>query len=200
MNTKVLVLGNDPQINRINFDRLSPSVLTLGVNRIWLKHTPNYFFFNDFEIARELEKNPEDLAKLRQHSTIFSSDWLSREKSYNIPSWVRVYHRQNKYSFPDSVSTAIHLFNYHLVKNCIFYVAGVSLKWQTPSHFWLKMNYSSSHVPTNEWYEPRFKKILQNFTMMKNMGINVVSVHPDSELNKVMRYENIENLYQRRLH
>lgn len=197
---KVLVLGNDPQINQINFSRLSPGLLTLGVNRIWLKHLPNYFFFNDPEISRELEKNPETLAKLRQNSTIFSSDWLNREKVHQVPAWVRVYQRRNKYVFPDSVTTAIDLFNTNIIGDCTFYLAGVSLKWQQPSHFWEQLNYQANHSPTQEWYSPRFKKILQNFDRLKSLGIKLISVHPDSELNKVLRYENIENLYRRNLH
>jgi hypothetical protein len=49
---KVLVLGNDPQINDIEFDRLDKNIITLGINRIWLKYIPDYFFFNDYEIAQ----------------------------------------------------------------------------------------------------------------------------------------------------
>ena len=68
---KVLVLGNDPQINDIDFSRLNKNVVTLGINRIWLKHIPDYFFFNDYEIAQELNNNPEVLAKIQTECTVF---------------------------------------------------------------------------------------------------------------------------------
>lgn len=77
---KILVLGNDPQINQIDFSRLDPSVITLGVNRIWLKHIPNFFFFNDFEILKELETKPEVVKALVSKSQCFSSDWLNNSK------------------------------------------------------------------------------------------------------------------------
>lgn len=192
---RILVLGNDPQINQIDFSRLSPDVITLGVNRIWLRHLPNYFFFNDIEIARELEKNPQMLDQLSKTSVIFSSDWLVRAGSRKIPAWVKVIPRKNRMVFPDSVSTSIEIFNSSFLKDCTYYVAGVSLKWQTPSHFWTNLDYSSQHLPSSEWYVPRFKKIIDKFKGLQRMGLNIISVHPDSELNHIFRYENIENLY-----
>lgn len=197
---KVLVLGNDPQINSIRFDQLSPGIKTLGVNRIWLKYFPDYFFFNDMDIARELEQNPETLVHLKQKSTIFSSDWLRREKTNRIPTWVKVYERQNKMLFPDSVSTAISLYRLHYDSRCTFYIAGVALKWQDPSHFWKKdtpLPSGVGHSLDNKWYDPRFEKMEQGFRRLKALGMDLVSVHPNSKLNSFLRYEGIDNLYSR---
>ena len=128
---KILVLGNDPQINQIDFGRLDPSVITLGVNRIWLKHIPNFFFFNDFEILKELEMQPEVVKALVLKSQCFSSDWLNKSgKIKNLPDWVKVYNQHNKKSLPDSVTTAISIFKsrYLNYRTATFYVAGVSLE------------------------------------------------------------------------
>ena len=50
---KVLIIGNDPTINQIDFSRLDPNVITVGTNRAWLKLIPNYLFFHDIKILDE---------------------------------------------------------------------------------------------------------------------------------------------------
>lgn len=195
---KILVLGNSPQINRIDFSRLDPSVETLGVNRIFLAHIPTYFFFHDIEIARELEVQPQYLDPLKERSKIFSSEWLTREKK-RIPDWTKVYFRSHlqKSYFPDSVTTAIRLLSDNIIDHTkyVFYIAGVSLTWNNPSHFWKELNYVSLNRGDAVWYNPRFAKILDNFKYLKNINYNLVSVTPNSQLNKFIRQESIENLY-----
>ena len=200
--TKVLVLGNDPQINDIEFSRLDPKIITLGVNRIWLKHTPNYYFFNDPEIIDELNEHPENLVDIKMNSISFSSDWLRtrcRKQRKNIPTWTRVHDRYSKYYFPDSITTAIELFskNYIQKTEVTFYLAGVSLHWSEPSHFWKNLDHSSRNQEGPSWYLPRFEKIYDNFKRLSDRKYNIVSVHPDSKLNKLFRYENIGNLYSK---
>jgi hypothetical protein len=199
--TKVLVLGNDPQINTIDFEKLDPSIITLGINRIWLKHIPDYFFFSDLVISNELSRYPEILDKLLHQSTIFSSDWIMKGKSLknaNIPKWVNVYPRKNRSSFPDSVTNSIELFREVCDKpiNCTFYLAGVSLTWKEPSHFWKELSIETKNTVGPEWYIPRFKYTLDNFKRLKNCNYDIVSVTPDSKLNGLFRYENIQNLYR----
>jgi hypothetical protein len=193
----VLVLGNDPFINTINFDKLDPRVITLGVNRIWLKHIPDYFFFNDTPIITELNKNPGVLDQLKKQSFCFSSDWLGFKDSSVIPDWTAIYDRLYPKGIPDSVTTSIGIFSKDLSANrdVTFYIAGVSLKWQEPSHFWKTEQYDSLNRHGQDWYAPRFEAILKNFDRLKSSGIKMVSVTPNSMLNKVMRYEKIENFY-----
>jgi len=197
--TKVLILGNDPQINDIDFDRLDPSIITLGVNRIWLKYIPNYFFFHDWDIVHELNQNPETLAKLRENSTIFSSDWYRFNKK-PIPAWLRLLDRprSKKSNFPDSVTTSMWLFKNHYAEHleCTYYIAGVSLKWQEPSHFWKTIpNYQTKNKFNSVWYNPRFAKTLQNFKALDGARYRMISVNSNSNLNKMMRHESIDTLY-----
>lgn len=197
---KILVLGNDPQINNIAFERLNKNVITLGVNRIWLKHIPNYFFFNDYDIVEELEKSPETLVHLQTKSTIFSSDWIQTEakkRKRNIPQWTTVLPRRQKNLFPDSVTTSLSLFStkYLPLSECTFYIAGVSLIWQNPSHFWKDLDHDSLNSNGPTWYLPRFERIKSNFKRLKDVGFEMISVNPNSQLNKMMRYESINNLY-----
>jgi hypothetical protein len=200
---KVLVLGNDPQINSIEFEKLPSNIITLGVNRIWLKHLPKYFFFHDYDIVEELNMSPEILANLQMKSTIFSSDWLRRDlkkKGKTIPHWLRVLDRPSPHLFPDSVTTAISIFKRQYFSNVdlTFYIAGVSLKWTEPSHFWKEIDYSNAlNKSGQDWYQNRFVRIEKNFKGLKNSGIKMISVNPNSMLNKIMRYENIANLYSK---
>ena len=195
----ILILGNSPQINEIKFDQLDPSVITLGVNRIWLKHRPNYLFFHDYDIVQELEARPELLAQLQDTSEIYSSDWLRASKK-PIPKWVTVHNRQinTKRLFPDSITTAMLLFSTHYenISDCTFYIAGTLLRWNEPSHFWKQIDYPNAlNNNQRNWYDPRFQKIAYNFKRLKNIGFKMVSVTPHSELNRFLRFENIENLY-----
>lgn len=196
---KVLVLGNDPQINEIDFSRLPKDVVTLGVNRIWLKHIPNYFFFHDFDILRELERYPEESKALRTYAKPFSSDWLhfSKPATGSIPNWVKVYPRSNKSRFPDSVTTAISIFKERVMSGVpvTYYIAGVSLMWSEPSHFWKDTSHLSLNRHGEKWYAPRFERIIENFKRLSVLRNRIVSVHPNSMLNKYYRYEGIENLY-----
>lgn len=201
---KVLVLGNDPQINDIDFSRLNKNVITLGINRIWLKHIPNYFFFNDYDIVDELIDSPEILAQLKQKSFIFSSDWLKRgvrKTSKMIPNWVKVYDRPNKTKYPDSATTAMEIFRSTINRQSqiTFYVAGVSLRWKEPSHFWKELGHPGINQHSEDWYLPRFEKMLLNFKHLKGMRYDIVSVNPESNLNRLFRYENIGNLYSKEL-
>lgn len=200
--TSILVLGNGAQINSIDFNKLKGDIITLGVNRIWLTHIPHYFFFNDTEILTELEKFPERVLRLKTDSTCFSSDWLThhaKKKKMQIPSWLKVHSRIDPKKFPDSITTAVSLFSKHYISSnkCTFYFAGTPLSWTDTSHFWKEINYESLNTHSESWYTPRFNLMLDNFRGLKNLGFNMVSVTPNSLLNKIMRYENIENLYSK---
>jgi hypothetical protein len=198
--SRILVLGNDPQINDIEFDRLAPDVITLGVNRIWLKHIPTYYFFNDYDILQELCQHQERLLSIQSNSKCFSSDWLAqqaRKAQLRVPGWVTVHPRGAKKGFPDSASTAIHLFLQCYLPGTpkTFYLAGISLKWKEPSHFWKVDEYDARNRHGEEWYRPRFERMYDNFKSLRDVGTKMVSVHPDSRLNSILRYENISNLY-----
>ena len=203
MTKKILVLGNSPHINQIEFNRLDPTITTIGVNRIWLKHYPDYFFFNDYPIVKELERpdNKVHLAKLTQRSTCYSSSWI-RHSSPRIPKWTRVHNVSYKNFFPGSVSNSMLLYRDAYLKdnleNCKFYIAGVNLKFNPKkSHFWKSDDYQSLNNLGESWYLKRFDLMFNNFKRLKNLGFNIVSCTPDSRLNKIFRYQNVSNLYSK---
>ena len=197
---KVLILGNSPYINQIKFDLLDPNVITVGVNRIWHVYNPNYFFFHDYEILDELRNHREEFQQLRKDSTFISSDWLkyrARKGNRMIPSYIKVHKRVNPRQFPDSVTTALQIMGtYYLPKQYYsFYVAGVSLRWQEPSHFW-KEKKETSNNNGKKWYSPRFERMMENWRQMQTQNYNIYSVEPGSRLNRRFRYVKIENLYK----
>jgi hypothetical protein len=199
---KILVLGNSPHINEIEFDKLDPRIKTVGINRIWLKHYPNYFFFNDWDIIEELDRDDNKISKIKltQRSMCYSSTWLRRSAKGTIPNWVRLYAINDRTFFPDSVSNSIRIFRDEFLKgipsqNYTFYIAGVQLNWSEPSHFWKEDGYRGLNDKDRVCYDRRFQSIFNNFIRLKDSGINMVSVTPGSRLNKIMRYENISNLY-----
>lgn len=75
-------------------------------------------------------------------------------------------------------------------------MAGITLKWSDPSHFWKVDKYKGLNSNNKVWYDIRFKKMFKNFRDLKSHGYNMISVTPDSMLNKLMRHENISNLYK----
>jgi len=197
-NIKVLVLGNDPQLNDIDFDKLDPSIIILGINRSWQKIDKDYLFFNDIEILKEL---------IIQHklsnisSNLISSDWLSiqsKKLKYALPDNIQIFNRKDVSRFPDSVTCAIEIFSNKIknASNITFYIAGVSLMWSEPSHFWKKSDQISLNTHDISWYEPRFNRILDNFNRLKSLGYTIISVHPNSRLNKIFRTADISSLYR----
>lgn len=191
---RILVLGNGPFINDIDFDRIQNDIITFGVNRIWLKHYPDYFFFHDPDIMYELLNRKDTITELMSNSKSFTSDWYKKIP----PTWVTKYPRYNRRIFPDSITTGLSILNEKLlngnIKDYEFYLAGIHLKWTNPSHFW-KETYTSRNKHEKSWYDPRFERILYNFKNLQKIGYNFISVTPNSNLNKIMRYENIANLY-----
>jgi len=193
----VLVLGNGPQILDINFEMIKPEVVTLGVNRIWLRFVPDYLFFHDSDVLYEIEKRHDiDFSK----TTLIVSDWLKEPITSIEGRFKRVVkiNRPRPTSFPDSVSTAIQIFAESIFNNkdIRFYIAGVNLKWIEPSHFWKSIDYSDSmNSHGKDWYDSRFIKMFKNFQHLIKLGYKLQSLTPNSLLNKLMNRSNIEHLY-----
>jgi len=191
---KLLVLGNSPQINDIQFDKLDPAIITFGVNRIWLKHYPNYFYFHDHPLLTELDANRVHKSRLISNSICFSSDYLNPGFR---PDWLNIHPRINRKYYPDSITTGLQiLFNRYLDRSEFkIYVSGVSLTWSEPSHFWKQDGYIGTNKASKHWYIPRFEAMFNNWKNLKDLGFNIISSTPGSKLNKLFRSENVENLY-----
>jgi len=199
---KILIIGNDPSIDQIDFTRLDPNIITVGTNRAWMKLLPNYLFFHDPKIFQELEQDSKRLEDLKSHSKIIASDWLKqtcRNTKVKVPDYLQIYQRPNKRKYVDCVTTVMDILDRNLFskRDVIFYIAGVSLTWKSPSHFWKKNPIEGIGNKNDKvWYDKRFDLTYKNFLDLKDRGFKMVSVTPDSKLNKLLRYENIGNLYR----
>ena len=197
---KVLFLGNSPAINDIDFDRIDPNITIVGTNRAWLKVIPDYLFFHDVKIFKELDANPDRFNELKHKCKFISSDWLTTQCNKlktTVPAYTKVYPRPDRHKFVDCVTTAMEIYDRRISKTKnVYYIAGVSLTWSEPSHFWKKdqLNGIGNDLDEN-WYEPRFKKIYANIENLKRKRFNIISVSPKSRINKTLKYEHISNLY-----
>jgi hypothetical protein len=201
---RVLVLGNGPQINDIDFGRLDQDIITIGVNRIWVKHYPDFFFFHDYGILHELNRDENEISKIKltQSSHCYSSEWIKKTILGPVPSWLRVHPMSDRSAFPDSVSNAVRIFRDNHIRHSPssdyqFYFAGVNLRWTDPSHFWKSENHNFTNKHDRKWYDVRFDRTYGNFEKMKRLDYKMISVTPGSRLNKLMRYESIGNLYSK---
>lgn len=198
---RVLVIGNDPSINEIEFDRIDPSIVTVATNRAWLKLIPDYLFFHDIAILNELKKNKSVLGELMKNSKLITSDWLKIQcvrNKVDFPKSVRLYHRPNRYKYVDCVSTAIEILDRYVYKEDFieYYIAGVSLTWKNPSHFWkIDPIKGIGNTRGPSWYNPRFDRTYSNFVDLKSKKFKIKSVTPSSRLNKIFQYVNVGNLY-----
>lgn len=203
--SKVLILGNSNHINKIDFDRLNDDVITLGVNRIWYKFIPDYFTFSDSIIYNELMEK-KMFSKLN-NSKIILNDWMIRQrnkherymyKKIKAHDNVLSYKTLTHIPFPDSVCSGLFAYHKFINKNSdvTYYIAGVDLKYdENKNHFWTG-EYTNKNKLTKEWYEPRFKRMWQNWLILKDHKLKIISVNPKSELNKLFPYKNINILYK----
>jgi hypothetical protein len=175
---------------------------TYGVNRIWLKHFPTYYFFHDPPILDELNSQDITLMKLKAKSQCFYSDWLYRGGSRPswLPEWAKGYDRIDKLAFVDSVTTGMRILRSRILNpsfDYVFYIAGVPLTWTDPSHFWKSFEHESQNKHGRDWYEPRFRRIFLNFKNLKEEGFKMTSVTPGSKLNSILGYQDIRTIYRR---
>lgn len=196
-NEVVFIFGNDASIENISFDeidilRKNNKIITAGVNRIWLKHLPDYFFFMDHPIPQELYKalNNKKISydQINNMNIITSSHNIRKSDDYMnfINEFDCKLYKLNKLN---SVNNLIW-YMYHENPNRIFYINGVSLQWNEKHHFWCNKKYSEYGNNKSEfWTMKRFNKSLEIFKDMYNNGIKMISLTRNSRLNNIIPYQ-----------
>lgn len=204
----VLILGNDKNLDEITQDNLPDGFITIGINRSFLKVKTDFLFFNDIEIFQELIRHGYDFNKTK----VISSDWLhwtSKRcgkyrmlRPYLNPGKIKVFSRINTLKYPDSVTTAIDIFNKYIYNDSstydtTYYIAGTSLTYdKKQNHFWTG-KYGTFNNKNEEWYVLRFEKTYDNFKKLKNSGVKIVSVTPNSKINNLFQYISYSQLSQK---
>jgi hypothetical protein len=205
---KILIIGNDHNMNDINFAKLkrNTKLVTIGLNRIWHKYIPDYLFFSDIIILHELMKHPDIFEKCN----LVTSNRIYRKKNSHVlidklvaDGKLQVFAKGIRVNSNYSAINAIGIAKVHLFPNdnCKFYLAAMSLRYNPKlNHFWEKkrsvVRTLKPHQLTAKWYIPRLN---EQFLILRNLkGIyNIISVTPNSQLNGPYNYKNIKQLYKK---
>jgi hypothetical protein len=202
---KILILGNDHNINDIDFDRIRKNrkLITIGLNRIWHKFIPDYLFFNDIIILHELMKKPEIFGKCK----LITSQYIYKKGTNHLVDQLvhegklKVYKKVIKSKSNYSSVSAITIAQTRIFpqKHCTFYLAGISLQYNPLlNHFWedkkRKTMIEDKHLTAN-WHIPRLYDQTNILKSLKDK-YTIISVTPKSRLNGYYEYQNIKSLYK----
>ena len=209
---RILILGNDNSINNIDFDKVkSSSIITAGVNRIHFKYMPNYFFFIDITILKELmQADVRRPKKSKWISCQYIRRFIEREKvngsiyillnSYLSDNQVRVFPNPKTISGISSVSWLIATLKEYIYPKdeVVFYIAGVSLKYNKDKHHFWCNDEMINRITTDyddEWYKIRFNRQYKHFVgLIKKY--NVISVTKGSRLNELVPYRDLNDILE----
>ena len=191
---KFLILGTGEDINDIDFTRLDSDFITAGVNRIFYKYIPDYYYVYDLDIIQDLI--PDEIEHIYTHP----------DKLYQAASLKKNY-KQNFTTYYDKNYTPEYQVNgkrfdcghgsvnylIRMLNNLIypsddnkFYLCGVPLL-EDVGHF-----YEDDKTTTNQKVLDRF---YNDFLRMKSLNYNIVSLMEKSKLNDIFPIEKKEVLY-----
>ena len=195
----VIVFGNDKNLLNININNMPTGYKTIGINRSWLHMHTDYLFFNDMSILIELIRSGKHENDLK-HMDLIASDWLIETakrnnqfhilKPYMRKNIVRIFDRVDRTKFPDSVTTALEIFNKYIYQSTDvnYFIAATSLTYDDKkNHFWSN-DYSAVNSYDKKWYDEKFPLILNNFNELKKQDYKIYSVSKDSKINDVFEY------------
>ena len=202
MKLDILILGNSSDINDFNFDLLKnkrSNLIVAGVNRIWLKYIPDFLYFSDHIILKELEQSTNIVNNTNILTTSYiyrgniyynNNDLINTLKQYKVSVFPKI----NGYC--DSVSWLIRLLKYNIYKNydCTFYVFGVTLNIQ---NLYQKKHFYKGFINLNiQNYDRLFKRAMNNFLQLKKEKTNIISLTPNSKLNNHFNYIELNDFYK----
>lgn len=189
----IIVLGNDPEINDIDFNLFkNKNCIISGVNRIFYKTPVDYLLFLDNILIQELENFNFCNTKLITNQYNLKNDNIEYyEKKYLHKKFNEIIHIEDdipsKFDIFGSICTLILAFKYYIFynKEITFYLLGTTLKYQSAanSHFWKSSSYNKyrSNIHNSHdhaWYHPRLQKIMYSIKMLKrNHDCNIIGCH-----------------------
>ena len=199
----ILILGNSSDINDFNFDLLKnkdSNLIVAGVNRIWFKYIPDYLYFSDHLILKELEQSNN----IVNDTNIITTSYIYRRNIYydnntlikTLQKYnINVYPKINGYC--DSVSWLIQVLNNYIFKNykCTFYVFGVTLNIE---NLYYKKHFYKGFIKLDvQHYDRLFKRAIDNFKKLKQEKYNIISLTPQSKLNNYFNYMDLDKFYNK---
>jgi hypothetical protein len=204
----IIVVGNDKYADQFDYQKIKNSSQNpdlVGVNRMFYIYNPDYLFFHDLDVLREMIDYPINFNEYN----LISTDWLKQglenkstllqNKVHELEqSGILNVYKRTVHKFPDSVTNAIRIASNYLYPDydLHFYVVAVSLKWDnTRSHFW-RGKYNTYNNKHRKWYEARFKNMFRNFQALKKEKYNIYNCTPNSRLNDLFKFKRIEKFYK----
>jgi hypothetical protein len=203
----ILLFGNGPEINNIDFESLdyvrngNSDIVTAGVNRIWRRYMPDYFFFIDGDIVREL------IAKSVQRpegSEWFSSDFLFKNEGrpgtpdeteqfyeYFQTNSIHLLPRpwQHTRRLNSMLWSIIYLNKFIFFKEkCRFYLFATPLRIveKDDHHFWAK-DTDTIYQLTPDRMEGYFRSHVRGLQELSSAGYDIYSATADSLANNYLQ-------------
>lgn len=196
----IFVFGNSAHLKDIDVERFkklsqSKDIITAGVNRIYKMFQPDYYFFMDGIVLKELRDNNiqrEENSKWMYPSFLYTNpdmltdreefkdyvedhdieeltvDFVSELKRKSSIYWL-IYYLQ-EYVFPDDL--------------CKFYFLGVTLNTKGRNHYFYPELPRVNTRELNKQYESQFQAIKELF----DKGYKMISMTKESRLNDFMPY------------
>lgn len=190
-----LMIGNDSTLEELNYNRILNNIVTVSVNRTWMIFMPDIMYIIDgvifTEIKNKIDNNEIDYIDFK-NTIIFYNFYLEDEHKELLD-------RLNSYPINISRDNSIYAITKLLMKfysKAKFYFYAMRLKYhKEKNHFW--NNYEG--ILNNRTKEWEIEKLNKSFLKFKNLNDNssqeMISVMKDSQLNKVLKVENIEKIY-----
>lgn len=191
---KFLILGTGADINDIDFSKIDKSFITGGVNKIYKKIIPDYYYIYDMkevmpEVPDEIEVVYTHPDKLYEYLYI-TKNYIQNFCTYYDSDYTPTFYKSNKeYECnQSSVNYLIRVLNDYLFKDQenVFYMVGVPLL-ENVGHF-----YEEEKVTTTQRSLDRF---YNDFMRLNCLKYNLISLMKNSRLNKLFPVEDINLIY-----
>ena len=193
---KFLVLGTGDDINNINFDKIDNDYIIAGVNRIYEKIIPDYYFVYDVKelmpiISDDIKLIYTHPAKLAEYYRE-RNDYTKSFHTYYDPEYTPGFKMDGKHydCGHGSINYLLRLLNNYLFngQENVFYLAGVPLL-EGKGHFYGKReNETTLQSALNRFYN--------DFLRLKKFGYNIVSLMQESKLNELFPTEDLNIIYK----
>lgn len=194
----IFIFGTSPYLDSIDFEKIkhsqsSKDIITAGVNRIFYKFQPDYFFFMDRDIIEELSKNS---IQREEHSKWMIPKFLyenseSRVERGDFQSYIdqQKIEELNINFFEalkrkSSMLWLLYYFQEILFKDylCKFFLIGVELKTDKGHYFGGKYNSNRPNLGT------QYVSQQHGIKELSNLGYKIMSLTPNSKLHEFIPF------------
>lgn len=190
-----LIFGTGADINNIDFSRLRKDFIIVGVNRIFEKIIPDYYYVYDLKTLisyipntiKTIYTHPAKLKECFDNNLNYNFNYVTYYDKDYMPSYV--YEGGHFDCGHGSVNYLLRMLNNYLFegqKNT-YYLAGVPLL-EGMGHFYQDVEATTS-------VQIALDRFFNDFLRLKRLGYNIKSVMENSRLNEIFPVEDINIIY-----